>query len=400
MKKHILLSMAIMAALLCACKANKYSAENARNQVVYELNTRQFTPEGTFEAAAKQLPRLKKMGVDIIWLMPICPIGELERKGSLGSYYAIRDYENVNPEFGTLKDFDAFVAKAHRLGMGVIIDWVANHTSPDHPWVTEKPAEWYVRDASGKTIVEYDWTDIAKLDYKVPEMRQEMIKSMLFWIDRGIDGFRCDVAHQIPGDFWSDAIAQCRERAGKPLYLLAEGENEYLGESGFDATYAWGMHHILNEIAQGRAGKKELIRNIEKNKIQGVHLAFTSNHDENSWQGTEFERMGDAAEAMAVLCWTLPQTQPLIYTGQEFGYDHRFLFFEKDPMPQFEANQYTRLYHYLSDVKHTHIALDYDASCTWLDSDENSIKFQRTKGEDTVTVSVALSKPWDWKISY
>lgn len=392
--------LSIAAAFLAACKADTYSAENARNQVVYELNTRQFTPQGTFAAAAEQLPRLKELGVDIIWLMPICPIGELERKGSLGSYYAIRDYENTNPEFGTLEDFDAFVAAAHKLGMGVIIDWVANHTSPDHPWVTEKPAEWYVRDEAGKTIVEYDWTDIAKLDYNVAGMRQEMIKEMLFWIDRGIDGFRCDVAHQIPGDFWSEALGRCRERSGKPLYLLAEGENEYLGESGFDATYAWELHHLLNETAQGNAGKKEIIECVKKNNIKGVHLAFTSNHDENSWQGTEFERMGSAVEAMTVLCWTLPQTQPLIYTGQEFGYDHRFLFFEKDPMPVFEPNKYTEFYSYLTGIKHSHPALDWDADCTWLDSDENAISFTRTKGQDKVTVTVALKEPWSWNISF
>lgn len=180
------------------------------NSVVYEMNVRQYTPEGTLAAAARHLPRLRELGVDVVWLMPVYPIGIKERKGTLGSYYAISDYEAVNPEFGTLEDFDRFLAEAHRLGLRVILDWVANHTSPDARWIEERPADWYVRDSLGNTIVQYDWTDIAKLDYGNADMRAAMAAAMRFWLDRGIDGFRCDMACEVPIDFWQQTLPALR----------------------------------------------------------------------------------------------------------------------------------------------------------------------------------------------
>ena len=176
----------------------------SRNAVIYEVNTRQYTSEGTFDAFAKELPRLKELGVDILWFMPIHPISKEKRKGELGSYYAVADYKAVNPEFGTLEDFDRFLAEAHRLGLRVILDWVANHTSPDARWIEERPADWYVRDSQGNTIVQYDWTDIAKLDYGNADMRAAMAAAMRFWLDRGIDGFRCDMAMLVPIEFWNE----------------------------------------------------------------------------------------------------------------------------------------------------------------------------------------------------
>ncbi|MGM9794576.1 MAG: alpha-amylase family glycosyl hydrolase, partial [Candidatus Cryptobacteroides sp.] len=174
------------------------------------MNVRQYTAEGNFQAAAKQLPRLKELGVDIVWLMPIYEIGQKERKGSLGSYYAIRDYTSVNPEFGDYADFDHFVSEAHALGLKVILDFVANHTSPDCPWVSEKPADWYLRDSLGNTLVEYDWTDIAKLNYENADMRAAVQDAMRFWLDRGVDGFRCDMAFLVPQDFWTETISALR----------------------------------------------------------------------------------------------------------------------------------------------------------------------------------------------
>ena len=376
----------------------------ADTAVVYELNTRQFTPEGTFAAAQRQLPRLKKLGVDIIWLMPIYPIGELERKGSLGSYYAIRDYCDVNPEFGTLADFDSFLSAAHEAGFKVILDWVANHTSPDHPWVTEKPAEWYYRDSLGHTIVEYDWTDIAKLNYDTPEVGEAMRECMSFWVGRGVDGFRCDVAYQVPQAFWEAAIPALRGQAGRELYFLAEGEETWLHDAGFDATYAWKLHHLLNDIAQSKADGDSLARyvawNAENYPADAKRLSFTSNHDENSWSGTEFERMGDAWKAMTVLCWTLPESQPLIYTGQEIGWDHRFEFFEKDPVPtlSWKANDYTEFYEYLTGLRHDHPALDPASSFKLLSVSPESISYRRKAGQDKVTVKVDLVAPWSYSI--
>ncbi len=406
MRRTLSFLLTALVAFSCTPKAKEAVEEPdwTRNAVVYELNTRQATAEGTFAAAEKKLPELKELGVDVVWLMPVYPIGENGRKGTLGSYYAIKDYCDINPEFGTLQDFDRFVGTAHDLGLKVIIDWVANHTSPDHPWVTEKPADWYVRDAEGNTIVEYDWTDIAKLNYGSKEMRAEMEKCMRFWLDRGIDGFRCDVAYQVPGDFWADVLSRFRSEYSRRLYFLAEGEEAWLHEAGFDATYAWRLHHMLNDIAKGKATADSLAHYVEWNAAtypsNGYRLSFTSNHDENSWNGTEYERMGDAWKAMAVLCWTLPNAQPLIYTGQEVGYNHRFEFFEKDPMPDWHHNATTDFYSYLNKVKHAHPALRADnpsfevVFCT-----DSELVFRRVFESDSVTVSVQLKAPWNWSIT-
>ncbi len=366
MKKIIVSTVALVAMLISACNQQPAATTTAAhpewtyNTVVYEMNVRQYTPEGTFAAAEQQLPRLKELGIDILWLMPIHPIGVKERKGTLGSYYAISDYCEVNPEFGTMADFEKFLAKAHELGLKVIIDWVANHTSPDAKWINERPANWYVRDSLGNTIVQYDWTDIAKLNYENTEMRAEMAKSMRFWLEKGIDGFRCDMAMEVPIDFWQQTYAELR--ADYPeMYLLAEGENPVLHDKAFDASYTWELHHLLNAIAKGEKGVKELKEYIAKDDEnvadEAFRLMFTSNHDENSWAGTEFERMGDAVRVMAMLTFTLPQGQPLIYTGQEIGFDHRFEFFEKDHIPAWEQNEYTAFYKELIQIRHDNPAL-------------------------------------------
>lgn len=406
MRRTLFILLASLLVLSCGRDPGEAAVERdwTRDAVVYELNTRQATAEGTFAAAQRKLPELKELGVDVVWLMPVYPIGEKGRKGTLGSYYAIKDYCDINPEFGTLEDFDDFVDAAHDLGLKVIIDWVANHTSPDHPWVTGKPADWYVRDAEGNTIVEYDWTDIAKLNYESKEMRAEMEKSMRFWLDRGIDGFRCDVAYQVPQDFWADVFSKFRSEYSRRLYFLAEGEEPWLHEAGFDATYAWKLHHLLNDIAQGKAGADSLVRYVEWNATaypSGSHrLTFVTNHDENSWSGTEYERMGDAWKAMAVLCWTLPNSQPLIYTGQEVGYNHRFEFFEKDPMPDWHHNATTDFYTYLNEVKHAHPALDSDnPSFEVLSCTDSALVFKRALDQDSVIVSVQLQAPWNWSIT-
>ncbi len=358
--KELVYLLAVICLAAISCTSNSTETESAHpewcyNTVVYEMNVRQYTPEGTFAAAAEHLPRLKELGVDIVWLMPIYPIGVLERKGTLGSYYAISDYCATNPEFGSLEDFDAFLASAHNLGLRVVLDWVANHTSPDAKWINECPADWYVRDENGKTIVQYDWTDIAKLNYENMDMRAEMEKAMRFWLERGVDGFRCDMACEVPFDFWQTTIPALRGDYPE-LYMLAEGEHAELHKDSFDASYAWELHHLLNAIARGEKGVAELKEYIAKDAAthpkEAFRLMFTSNHDENSWAGTEFERMGDAVKAMAVLTFTLPNGQPLIYTGQEMGWNKRFEFFEKDHIPAWEQNEYTTFYKELIALRH------------------------------------------------
>ena len=389
---------------LCACQ-NGPHPKWTYDSVVYELNVRQYTPEGTFAAAQEELPRLKELGVDVVWLMPIYQIGEKERKGSLGSYYAIKDYKTVNPEFGTIEDFDAFVDAAHDCGLRVILDWVANHTSPDAAWVTEQPADWYYRDSLGNTMVEYDWTDIAKLNYENADVRVAMEDAMRFWLDRGIDGFRCDVAYQIPQDFWSSVLPKFRREYRRPLYFLAEGEEVWLHEAGFDATYGWKLHHLLNDIAQGKAGVEELAAYVKEDAeaypAEAFRLMFTSNHDENSWSGTEFERMGDAANAMMVLCFTLPQGQPLIYSGQELGNDHRLQFFEKDCLTPSDPEAFTAFFKQLCALRHDRPALasgEKGGAFELVSTEDSTIVFNRVLPEDTVKVSVQLKAPWNWSV--
>ena len=294
--------------------------------VIYEMNVRQLTPEGTLRAAAQKLPFLHDVGIDAVWLMPVYPIGEQNRKGSLGSYYSIRDYCAVNPELGSMADFDAFVAEAHRLGMKVLLDWVANHTARDAHWIAEQPADWYECDAQGAPAVPWDWTDTAKLNYANPAVWQAQIDAMAFWLrEHAVDGFRCDMAMLVPAAFWRETSRQLR--ALKPdLFMLAEAEESYLFDEGaFDACYAWEMHHLLCDVAQQRVRVTALRDYIYADRgrypRRAMRLAFTSNHDENSWSGSEFARLGAAREAMAVFTFVVPRGLPLVYTGQEVGYE-------------------------------------------------------------------------------
>ena len=332
----------------------------AYSGVIYELNTRQFTPEGTFRAAEEQLPALRNLGVDIIWLMPLQEIGEKGRKGTLGSYYAIRDYCSFNHEFGTREDFEHFLQTAHRLGFIVILDWVANHTAPDSEWT--KNDGWYYRDSvTGELMVQYDWTDIAKLNYDNQDMRNAMLKAMHFWTDEiGIDGFRCDVAGEVPVDFWEWAMADLRT-THPDLFTLAEDEDkaDTLTASAFDMYYGWTLHKHMNLVAQGKEPVEALWEYFdvadETIRPEAIRMNFTSNHDENSWAGTEFERMGDAADAFAAFTYVIPG-MPLIYTGQEYALDHRLQFFEKDSFPRRHVPQF-RMYQDLNELRHDNPAL-------------------------------------------
>lgn len=402
MKKILLAALAVL--MFASCAEKSPHAAWTYDAVVYEMNVRQYTPEGTFAAAQSQLPRLKELGVDVIWLMPIYPIGEKERKGTLGSYYAVKDYCAVNPEFGTMQDFEAFLTEAKSRGFRVILDWVANHTSPDAVWIDAKPADWYERDSVGNTVVQYDWTDIAALNYDNIDVWDAQESAMRFWMSKGIDGFRCDMACEVPFEFWKKTISSLR-KDWPQMYMLAEGEDPKLHESGFDASYAWELHHILNDIAQGNKGVDELLEYVKHDAGRfpkdAFRLMFTSNHDENSWAGTEFERMGDAAKVMAVLTFTLPGGQPLIYTGQEMGWNHRFQFFEKDPIPAWEVNEFAQFYQNLIKLRHEHPALrpgEKGGRFEVVACEDNTLVFKRVLDNDVVTVTAQLCPPWNWNL--
>lgn len=328
--------------------------EWSRNATIYEVNIRQFTPEGTFNAFSSHIPRLKKMGIDIIWLMPIHPIGEKNRKGTLGSYYSVRDYKGINPEFGTLEDFRALVDKAHREGMKVIIDWVANHTAWDHPWITEHP-EWYTTDSLGQMVSPFDWSDVADLNFDNKELWAAMTDALKYWVqETDIDGYRCDVAGMVPVAFWEQARTEL-DRI-KPVFMLAEAEEPAHHTRAFNMSYAWELHHLMNAIAKGEKNALALEAYYLKEDTlfpaDAYRMLFTSNHDENSWNGTEFERMGEGSVCMAVLTATLPG-MPLVYNGQESAFNRRLAFFEKDSI-DWKDYRLEPFYRQLFELKHTY----------------------------------------------
>ncbi len=325
------------------------------NAAIYELNTRQFTPQGTLTAAAGHLPRLRDLGVDIVWLMPIHEIGVARRKGTLGSPYAVRDYYSVNPELGTLDDLRRFVEQAHELGMYVILDWVANHTAWDNPLIDEHP-EWYTRTADGQMThpPDTDWTDVADLDYGQPGLRRYMTEALKYWVRAaGVDGYRCDVAGLVPLDFWDQARAELD--AIKPVFMLAEWESPDLHERAFDMSYAWSWYSMMHEIAQGKTGAGALADFYTDDREtwppDSIRMTFVSNHDENSWNGTQFEQFGAALEAAIVLS-VAGEGMPLLYSGQEAGNPRRLAFFEKDEIDWREhptGDLYRRLFALLED---------------------------------------------------
>jgi len=306
--------------------------EWSKNATMYEVNLRQYSKEGSFKVFQGQLKRLKEMGVDIVWFMPIHPIGKEQRKGSLGSYYSVQDYKAVNPEFGTLEDFKAVVKEAHNLGMKVIIDWVANHTAHDNVWRKSHP-DWFTKDSTGKVVPPVaDWSDVIDLNYDSQEMRKEMIESLKFWLrETDIDGFRCDVAEMVPVDFWN-SVRPALDSI-KPVFMLAEGERPEFHSQCFDATYTWSTFHVMNMVAGGKMSVASLDSVLHRNDSlygpKAYRLYFTTNHDENTWNGTEYERMGPARDALSALTFVLPG-MPLIYSGQESALKKRLKFFEKD----------------------------------------------------------------------
>lgn len=436
MKKTILLAVALAAFIRCkddkktenttAAKTETIAPitdATAENAVIYEANIRQYSPEGTFNAFTKDIPELKKLGVKIIWLMPIYPISMKNRKATgelsvedikdpkekakyLGSAYAISDYTAINPDYGTKEDFRNLVKTAHENGMYVILDWVANHTGWDHKWIAEHP-EYYHKNAKGEvtdplnpeTGKSWGWTDVAHLNYANKELHKAMENEMLYWVkEENIDGFRCDVADNVPAEFWQKAIPELRKV--KPVFMLMESNKNYLLKDGlFDMGYGWEAHHVMNDINKGTKTVKDLdnvfdkiAKEYEKNDI---FMNFTSNHDENSWNGTEYERMGDGVEAFTALTYLMPG-MPLIYTGQEYDLKHRLKFFEKDSIPKTKAKMFP-IYEKLGELKNNNIALNGGKNAASFkrlatSNDTNVLAFEREKENQKVFFIGNLSK--------
>ena len=364
---------------------------------IYEVNLRQYSQEGTFKAFEKSLPRLKEMGVRILWFMPINPIGIEGRKQSatdLGSYYAVMNYKEVNPEFGTMEDWKELVKYANSLGFKVIIDWVSNHTSPDNPWIKDHP-DFYKRDKNGNTVYDADYTDTRNLNYDNMELRDSMISVMKFWINEtGIDGFRCDHVDSIPEDFWQKCITDLRKI--KDVFMLAESEKTEFHYAGFDATYAWNIMWATVEIAQGKQSLQYfdsvLNDNISIFPKNAYRMFFTTNHDENSWNGTGFEKYGGAYKAFAVFTQTFYQSIPLIYSGQELPNKRRLKFFVKDPIV-WDKYEMAPFYNTLLHLREDNAALAANASYKKIVTcnDVGIFAFIRQKGKHKVAVVLNLS---------
>lgn len=412
MKKIVLLLMAV-GMISANCLAQKSMPPKVKKTGhpawisqgnIYEVNVRQYTKEGTFKAFQKHLDRLKDMGVQTLWFMPINPISVADRKGALGSYYAVADYTGINPEYGTMKDWKNLVDAAHVKGFKVIIDWVANHTGADNHWITEHP-NFYVRDASGKFLSPFDWTDTRKLNFDNEVLHDSMINAMKFWITNcGIDGFRCDVAAEVPAKFWSKCIKELHKM--KNVFMLAESNEPWIHKAGFDATYAWSEFAILKDVAKGRSAKSidsALWKNDTAFVDNAWKLYFTSNHDENSWNKADYATMPGAVHApFAVLTQTIKKSIPLIYSGQEEPYLDSLSFFYKDDI-RFKKYARAPFYKTLLNLRKTNPALTAYASFKKLptNNDDAMYCFERGSGDRKVLVILNLSdKPqnFSWKV--
>ncbi len=401
MRNTILVLMALVVVfVLSSCSK---SVEKARpvpswvkDAAIYEVNIRQYTPEGTFNAFSEHLPRLQEMGVKILWIMPIQPIGDTNRKGLLGSYYSIKDYYAINPEFGTFDDFRSLVNEAHKLGMYVIIDWVANHSAFDCSLAKEHP-EWYKHAPDGSFISPYDWTDVIAFDYSNPQLRKYMTEAMKWWLkETSIDGFRCDVAGLIPVDFWENTRKALDSI--KPVFMLAEADTSALMFNAFNAGYNWRLLDKMVQLRQGKINAYQLLSFIEdypNDYPQGsFKMNFTSNHDINSWTGTEQELFGDAALTMAVITATVPG-MPLIYSGQEEPAAKRLKFFDKDTI-HFAQYSNHDFYRSLFELKKRNSALwhgeDHDRIIPVQSSDStHAMVFLRQHKNNKVLIVLNLS---------
>ncbi len=379
--------------------SQKYTfPEWARNQVIYEVNLRQYSPGGTLSEFRQHLPRLKELGAGILWFMPLQPVGIKNRKGSLGSYYSIRNYCELDTAYGTMDEFIALVNEIHSMGMYVILDWVANHTAWDHHWVEEFPA-FYRRNELGEVHPPFpEWEDVIGLDYTNRDLRNEMIESMKFWLKTAdIDGFRCDMAMLVPTDFWNGARYELE--TVKPVFMLAEAEQRDLTEEAFDVLYNWNLMHVWDDIAKGKYTADEIRWRVPSEITdfpEGAdNMLFISNHDENSWNGSEIERLNFGLEAFAVLIFTLPG-MPLIYSGMEAGNYRRLEFFDKDCI-EWKQDKMAALYTKLAHLRMHNPALwslqpKTDFQILTTDREDKILFFKRESSGNKVLVVVNLSE--------
>lgn len=372
---------------------------------IYEVNTRQYTPQGTFKAFELNLQRLKDMGVQTLWFMPVNPISKTDRKGVLGSYYAVSNYDAINPEFGTMEDWKALVNKIHSMGMKVIIDWVPNHTGADHPWLTSHPDFYELDSATHKPRSPFDWTDVRQLNFKNTQMQDSMIAALKFWIaETGIDGYRVDHVEEFQKEFWNRCIPELRKM--KNIFLLAESNAPFVHQLGFDASYPWDEFNMMKRIDKGERpafALDSVLHKIDTGYAKNsLRMYFTSNHDENSWNKADYGTMPGASHApFAVLTQTIVRSVPLIYSGQEEPFLDSVSFFYKDTI-SFDKFERANFYKTLLNLRKNNSALAANASFKKLrtSNDAAMYAFEREKDGNKILVVLNLSKTpqeFTWK---
>jgi glycosidase len=403
MKKIWAMSLAML--ILTAC-GSQDQADEQSNQVaieapqmdkliIYEVFVRNFTPEGTFQAIIPRLDELKTLGVNTLWLMPIHPVGEARRKGTYGSPYSIKDFYDVNPEFGSKEDFRALVNACHERGLYLIIDLVANHSSFDNAWITENP-DWYVKNEAGEIVPpDPDWTDVADLNYDNPAVPAEMSKVMEYWVKEfDIDGYRCDVAYMVPHAFWKSSISNLRNI--KPLIMLAEGAGTELHEAGFDYTYGWEIYHQLKKIYDGSSARtfaEIALNETAKVPFGNKIMRFTTNHDETSWDDVPVNLFKSREGSLAAFAASsmLPCV-PMIYNGQEVGHPEKMNLFEKSQI-SWGANGFMRkAYIQMLNIYKNEPALRGDEVQFFDLGNDDIIAFQRGSGENALLILVNVRK--------
>lgn len=358
--KEYFFSFFVLSFMIASCfsfifgqsKSTVKHTEWSRDKFIYEVNLRQYTPSGSIKEFREHLPRLKQLGVGILWFMPIHPIGELNRKGNVGSYYSVKDYFDIDPAYGTKEEFKELVDEIHSLGMYIIIDWVANHSAWDNELTKTNP-DFFTKDTKGNFVPPVaDWSDVIDLNFDNKKVWNYMTSAMEYWVrEFDIDGYRCDVAGMVPIEFWN-ALRPKLEKI-KPVFMLAEDESAKMHEKAFDMTYSWDFMHLMNTIAKGEEKASKIYKMIkaeEKNYPKDSYrMRFITNHDENSWNGTEYERLGELTENFAVLTGIIPGMF-LVYSGQEAGLNKRLSFFEKDEI-DWKDNRFRFIYERLAALK-------------------------------------------------
>jgi len=375
----------------------------AAKSVVYEVNVRDYSESGKLIAVTNDIPRLKQLGVDILWLMPIYPIGETSRKGTMGSPYSVKDYKAVNPDLGTDADLHSLISTAHAAGMHVVLDWVANHSAFDNAWALNHK-DWYNQDAQGNPTwpAGTDWTDVADLNYNNQDMRAAMLDAMKYWVTNfDIDGYRCDAAWGVDTPFWNSAATALR--AIKPLWMVAETQDQPdLLTNAFQADYGWHFKDMLYGFGAGTSLKADFAINMI-NQAQaypaGTYpLLFITNHDENSWTGSLSKQYGKGAKTLSVLTFTAPG-MPLVYNGQEVDSDKQLAFFEKDQIDWNPTSARSKtavaFYTKLISLHHKNVSLWAGSAGGTLTRSKNDatriVSFSRQKGANKVYIVLNIS---------